>query len=122
MKDYAASGAFATAVKAIEASEYADLRAWSSLPANIFMQSLKLGDGTYTAEIVRNEKRYIPIRLPSEREPPSCWISIFRQRNKFLIPPLSLRRKGRFQKGLTDEKNIFFHGRRLQSDIGLLRH
>lgn len=56
MKDYAASGAFATAVKAIEASEYADLRAWSSLPANIFMQSLKLGDGTYTAEIVRNEK------------------------------------------------------------------
>lgn len=56
MKDYAASGAFATAVKAIEAYEYADLRAWSSLPANIFMQSLKLGDGTYTAEIVRNEK------------------------------------------------------------------
>lgn len=52
----AAYATFAASSQLIQASEYADVRYWGLLPANIFQQSVRLGKGKYTAEIYTKGK------------------------------------------------------------------
>ena len=49
-------GTFAGSSKAIEASEYADIRYWGLLPHAVYQQSVALKPGKYTAEIRSGEK------------------------------------------------------------------
>ena len=48
--------AFAGSSKAIEASEYADVRYWGLLPHAVYQQSVALKPGKYTAEIHSDDK------------------------------------------------------------------
>lgn len=53
-KDAAAAAAFAGAAKVIAETEYADLRYWELLPANIYQQHARLNNGTYTIELSKD--------------------------------------------------------------------